>query len=247
MNGRMTLLIALSAIFALTVSASADVLFRDDFSGGIDPAWSILNQDTGYYSVSANTLDVTCTSSILYPGYETPANVFLLDTPTAAGGNFALTMRVARFEPEDTLQHIYLVAFDDADHHAWYGYNFWPGWGRSTTMNFTEEGASDGKVGPQRDAGAGSFYLRFSKMGSLYTGAISTDGVTYLDVLNKSWGFASPAPSARVGLVAGFDTTESHVANVDWFELSTVPEPASILVLLTGLGSVLGLARRGKA
>ena len=43
---------------AFCTSAGAQTLFHDDFSGSIDPAWSILRPDTSFYTIKPTELDV---------------------------------------------------------------------------------------------------------------------------------------------------------------------------------------------
>ena len=69
--------------FLFSFSAEADTLFRDDFNGGIDSSWSILNEDASYYSFELTYLDLLANSGNPNGPTDDHKNAFLIDTPTS--------------------------------------------------------------------------------------------------------------------------------------------------------------------
>ena len=199
-----------------TLVTSTDMLFRDDFNASIDSQWTILNQDSDYYSLESDHLELRANSGDLWQSRNDYKNLFLIDNPTSR--DFDITMRVIGFLPAMNYTQIDIVAYDDDDNHvrSIYGY--------IGDRKLLEFGAEIDQVWTTshelRDFGNAPFYLRLRKVGNTYIQYYSTDGIVFSQA-NSPITYGDGTPN-KLGFVAMVDPSESSVAKIDWFEVTAV-------------------------
>jgi hypothetical protein len=207
--------VATSADIPMVVT-STDMLFRDDFNASIDSQWTILNQDSGYYSLESDHLALRANNGDLWHFRIDYKNLFLIDNPT--NGDFDVTMRIIEFLPAaEKFPQIDIVAYDDDDNHvrSFYGH---------IGARQLEFGTEIDQVWTSsmelRDFGNAPFYLRLRKVGDTYIQYYSTDGIVFIQA-NPPVTFGDGSPN-KLGFVAMVDPSESSVAKIDWFEVTAV-------------------------
>jgi hypothetical protein len=209
-------LIVSTATGTVTPHASTDLLFRDEFNGSIDSQWTILNQDSGYYSLESDHLALRANNGDLWQFRTDYKNLFLIDNPT--NGDFDVTMRIIEFLPAaENFPQIDIVAYDDDDNHVRCGYG-------NMGIRQLQFGAEIDQVWASseelRDFGNAPFYLRLRKVGDTYTQYYSTDGIVFSQATSPvTYGDGTPN---KLGFVAMVDPSESSVAKIDWFEITAV-------------------------
>ena len=199
-----------------TLVTSTDMLFRDDFNASIDSQWTILNQDTDYYSLESDHLELRANSGDLWTFRTDYKNLFLIDNPT--NGDFDVTMRIIGFLPVENYTQIDIVAYDDDDNHVRniYGYL-----GARKLLEFGAEIDQAWTSSQElRDFGNAPFYLRLRKVGNTYIQYYSTDGIVFSQA-NSPVTYGDGTPN-KLGFVAMVDPSESSVAKIDWFEVTAV-------------------------
>lgn len=225
------------AIFGLCASASAEVLFVDNFNGSISTQWTILRQDTNYYTVGVTSLDVRASSGDLISGRNDAKNTFLIPNPTS--GDFVMTLKIDLFSPSgSSTPQIDLVAYDNDDNWVRGGYN--SAGGSTMTQVVTEVGGGYAIYQQSASYGSNPFYMQLQKEGNVYTHRFSTDGVNYI-LYNAPVTYGDGTP-AKLGFVVMDDPTESTHVFIDSF--TVVPEPSSFALLLTGMACLMLVARR---
>jgi len=209
-------LIVSTATGTVTPDASTEPLFRDEFNGSIDSQWTILNQDSGYYSLESDHLALRANNGDLWQFRNDYKNLFLIDNPT--NGDFDVTMRIIEFLPAaENFPQIDIVAYDDDDNHVRSAY----GDIGARQLEFGAEIDQAWKSSWElRDFGNASFYLGLRKIGDTYFQYYSTDGIVFSQV-NSPVTYGDGTPD-KLGFAAMVDPSESSVAKIDWFEITPV-------------------------
>jgi len=208
--------VATSADIPMVVT-STDMLFRDDFNASIDSQWTILNQDSGYYSLESDHLALRANNGDLWQFRNDYKNLFLIDNPT--NGDFDVTMRIIEFLPAaENFPQIDIVAYDDDDNHVRSAY------GDIGAIQL-ELGAEIDQVWTStwelRDFGNAPFYLRLRKVGDTYFQFYSTDGIVFSQATSSPVTYGDGTPN-KLGFAAMVDPSESSMAKIDWFEITAV-------------------------
>ncbi len=212
---------------AMPQAASAVTLFRDDFSGAISSAWTILNEDAAYYTPTATYLELRTNSGDLWQGNNTYKNLFVITNPTT--GDFQITVRLNSFSMTNELyEQFALVAYDDDDNYARadYGYHRFPAPVNRRAVEALREDAQNTSSDIQAvDFGTSPFYLRLRKVGVHYALYYSADGTNFIPA-NHTFDYCDGTP-AKLGFVAMADPSEDSIAQVDWFEVTTLPDESN--------------------
>jgi len=213
---------------AQAATAATTVLFRDDFSGTISNTWTILNEDAAYYTPTATYLELRTNSGDLWQDDNDYKNLFVITNPTT--GDFQITVRLNSFSMDDEVyEQFALVAYDDDDNYvrADYGYHrFYPGPVDRRAVEALREDAQNTSSDIQAvDFGTSPFYLRLRKVGVHYALYYSTDGTNFIPA-NHTFDYGDGTP-AKLGFVAMADPSEDSIAQVDWFEVATLPDESN--------------------
>ena len=105
--------------------------------------------------------------------------------------------------------------------------------GKETSGNWTSQFTG-------QDFGSGSFYLRLTKVGNVYTQSFSTDGVLFTNI-NASITYGDGTPT-KLGFIASDDPSETSHAHIDSF--TVVPEPGSFSLAAVGIIGLLSKRKR---
>ena len=231
-------LLLVSALLTWAPPLSAASLFRDDFNGSVDPAWSVVRDDPSYVTVTGSTLDIRANSGVLAFSPNTAKNVFLIDNP--ATGDFAITVRIESYTGSNQQYDQFdILAYDDDDNHVRCDYTYISG--RRCLEFGKEEAGNWGADSVEMDFGSTSFYLRLSKTGNVYRQSYSTNGLDFIEVNSPiTYGDGSPA---KLGFVLSDDPAETSVARIDSFEVTGAAPPATVRIngprrLVTKAGKV---------
>jgi hypothetical protein len=199
-----------------TLVTSTNMLFRDDFNASIDSQWTILNQDSGYYSLEPDHLELRANYGDLWQSRNDYKNLFLIDNPTS--GDFDVTMRIIEFLPAaEDFPQIDIVAYDDDDNHVRSIYGYIGTRKLEFGVEIDQVWTSSQEL---RDFGNAPFYLRLRKVGNTYIQYYSTDGIVFSQA-NSPVTYGDRTPN-KLGFVAMVDPSESSVAKIDWFEITAV-------------------------
>ena len=206
-----------------TLAAAAStttILFRDDFSGTISTTWAILNQDAAYYTPTATYLELRANSGDLWGSGNNYKNLFVITNPTTS--DFQITARLNQFSlNNENWEQFALVVYDDDDNYVRGDYGSLGAGGTPQVQIGQETSQVFDSDEENMDFGANPFYLRLRKVGAHYAFYYSTDGTNFLPG-NFTFDYGDGTP-ARLGFVAMVDPSEDSIAQVDWFEVSTVP------------------------
>lgn len=181
------------------------------------PAWTIVREDSSYYNLSAEYLDLRTNQGDLWEWRTDAKNVFLTDTATT--GDFSITMRLIRFVPNNlSWTQIDVLAYDDDDNHVRCGYHFM-GTERALQLGVEVAGSWTSQEEP-KDFGSDPFWLKLQKVGNTYTQWYSTNGTDFVQG-NGEVTFGDGTPT-KVGFVAMVDPNEETHALIDYFTVSVL-------------------------
>jgi hypothetical protein len=197
--------------------------FTDDFNGALDPAWTILRPDAGFYSLQPTGLVVRCHGGDLYEAHTDWKNIFLIPNPTS--GDFTMTAKVRWLVPPSAnWAQFDLLAHDDENNHV----RLHEGWldGKRRIYNGSEAGGHY-LVRGQADVNFGTswYWLQMRKRGTSYSGWYSTNGVDFSQA-GASFTYGDGTP-ANLGLTAMVDPTQTATVLIDSFTVEDTPVPAS--------------------
>ena len=204
--------------------AAADTVFHDDFNGALNPAWSIVRPDAGYYSVQSTGLVLRCNSGDLWGSYNNALNVFLIGNP--APGDFTATAKLRWLvAPTVNWAQLDLLAYDTDDDHVRIDYTY-----SSGSLGIGRVAETGGVVAQEGGArvnfGTDWFWLQLRKQGTTYAAWYSTNGVAFHQATAPfSYGDGTPA---MLGFVAMVDLGgQTATVLVDSFTVEDTPVPAS--------------------
>lgn len=211
----------LFATLLLTVSMTgslAQTVFQDNFRSALSPSWSIVRQDTNYYSLSSTGLVLRCNSGDLYESANNAKNVFLITNPVT--GDFVITAHLRWLVPPSTsYAQFALLAYDDDDNYV-RGY-----YGDIGTNEFVlaTETLANYVSGPalSLDIGTNQVWLQLTKQNFNYSVAYSLDGTNFIS-LGAAMAFSEGVPQ-KLGFVAMVDPTETATALIDSFTMQSIP------------------------
>ena len=206
--------VALITILGSGSRSHAQVLFTEQFNGGVGAGWSIVRSNASYYSYSPTSLTLRANSRTILQSNNTANNLFLISTPTA--GNFQIDVRVELFSPSAAVYpQFHLLAYDDDNNYMKMGCGRYSAGDAGLRLEVNREvgavlggssdGGGDGGGFDQKNFGSAPFWLRMVKMGNFYSEYWSTNGVDYFrngrplnygDGTPTKWG--GPRSSARV-------------------------------------------------
>jgi len=184
-------------VFFMSAAVPAATVFFDGFDGtSLGPAWTVLHEDAGKYSVSGGQLHTQTLTGDFWGGSNNYSNLFVINNPLGSR-DFQVTIRVTGFNPVTAYQQIALMAYDNDDNlmkctNTHLGFRAW--------QMCPESGGSPSHYEDTRNASESDFYLRLMKIGNLYQQYISFDGVTY-ERRNPPLSYGNGAPQ-YLGLVA---------------------------------------------
>jgi regulation of enolase protein 1 (concanavalin A-like superfamily) len=224
----------------LKAEAGGDVftlLAFDGFEGKLGLSWKPVRPDPSHISLTKKpgTLTITTQRGSIHGEEKKDAfgegnqakNLYLIDNPLAAGGDFVVTTCVSGFTPETNYQQAGLIVYNDDDNYLKFGYEFnWQNGGGQAFCILTETDAkSDFHYLDADHSGMKRYWVRIAKRGNRYEYATSADGKTFESYGEVEWGDGSPK---RMGLLAknggNKDATELD-ANFEFFELRSPPPP----------------------
>lgn len=200
--------------------ADCDVLFRDDFSDGISNDWNIMSPNTALYSVDSAGLNLTGTATSIWADQTTTCNLFWLNTPVTADGNYTITMGVNSYYPIGNYSQLCLFIFNGLNNYIQYAYMYNEG------HSFDVASDTDGWMTRYGDIpfdfGYAPFWMRLVKVGDVYTTYKSQDGVDY-DVVVDSFIY-----DGNIGDKIGFTVQNDgwgDTAHIDYYEVDGIPGP----------------------
>jgi hypothetical protein len=199
-------------------------VFHDDFSGSLNPAWSIVRLDASYYSVQSTGLVLRCNSGDIWT-YRTDAlNLFLIPNP--APGDFTVTAKLRWLvAPSVNYAQFDLLAYDDDDNHVRLLQGFLSGTGLVINNAVEIAGGFVAHNDTAVSFGTNWFWLQMRKQGTTYSGWYSTDGVAFIQA-SSAFGYGDGTP-VRLGFVAMRDPSQTATALIDSFTVEDAPVPAS--------------------
>jgi parallel beta-helix repeat protein len=218
----------------IVVSASASLLFREDFNNGLAAAWTTVPTDTNYYNFQTGVMNLRANYGDTWTYYNRALNLFAVNTPTA--GDFMITLGVARFTPSlRDSPGIFLVAWDDTDNSVRYGYNGGSA-GRNTAMSIESHQTMTSSAGVAVDYGTNAFVMRLVKQGNMYSVSASTNGTDFAAITNvPAAAYANLVPR-QLGFWMGLDPNQTDTMLIDYFEVSTTSPPDPIATWLASFG-----------
>jgi regulation of enolase protein 1 (concanavalin A-like superfamily) len=212
-------------------TGDAEILFRDDFTGSLDPAWTIDHEDAISYSINQESLTLRSRIGDFYQQLTDYKNFFRIPAPT--NDNFDFTVKVLRWVPRHNYQQFTLLAYKDDDNHVRAGSEWSDGAGR-TVQSLHEWSARPTIHDTPRDFGSNSFYLRLRKIGTRYQAYSSTDGVRFCK-FGPRWDFDA-GPGLQLGFACFADlANESNPAELDWAQVTQVPDDRKTGLRFRGL------------
>ena len=206
-------------LLALSMNGSlAQTAFQDNFRGALSSSWSIVRQDTNYYSLSSTGLVLRCNSGDLYESANNAKNVLLITNPVT--GDFVITAHLRWLVPPSTsYAQFALLAYNDDDNYVRGYYGDANGYGfylATETLAFYVGGAS-----LSLDIGTNQFWLQMSKQDFNYSVSYSLDGTNFISI-GASMAFSEGVPQ-KLGFVAMVDPTETATALIDSFTVQNIP------------------------
>ena len=217
----------------IVVRNTTGLLFREDFTSGLSPNWTTVPTDTNYFSFLPGQMWLRANNGDTWSSGNRALNLFAVDAP--ANGDFTLTLAVAKYVPgrSDSPQ-IGLIAWKDTDNYVrsiYYGSASGP---LSQGQMVIEQSGSPTPTQFPLAFGGGPFLLRLQRTNGVYTSAWSTNGVDF--TMNPGTAFSATLVPTKLGFYLGCDPTLLDVAIVDYFEVSTPPQPDPIVAWLAGFG-----------
>ncbi len=225
-----------------TAEAGGDkvaLLAFDGFEGKLGLNWMPVRPDPSHVSLTKKpgTLTITTQRGSIhgeekkdeFGGGTQAKNLYLIDNPLAAGGDFVVTTCVSGFTPETSYQQAGLIVYNDDDNYLKFGYEYnWQNAGGQAFCILTETDAQSAfHYVDNEHSGMKRYWVRLIKRGSRYEYTISADGKTFKSYGEVEWGDGSPK---RIGILAknggNKDATELD-ANFEFFELRSPPPPRS--------------------
>ncbi len=215
------------------------LLAFDGFEGKLGLNWKPVRPDPTHFSLTKKpgTLTITTQRGSIhgeetkddYGGGIQAKNLYLIDNPLAAGGDFVVTTSVSGFTPETNFQQAGLIVYNDDDNYLKFGYEFnWQKGGGQAFCILTEiDAKSDFHYADTEHSGMKRYWVRIIKRGNRYEYATSADGKTFQSYGEVEWGDGSPK---RIGILAknGGNKDASELdANFEFFELRSPPPPRS--------------------
>jgi uncharacterized delta-60 repeat protein len=231
---------ATNQIVTLTRNPGTEV-FKDDFRGATNSAWTILNQDASYYSVGDNGLSLRASSGDLWSTNNDYLNLFCIDTPTS--GDFRVTLGLGALTlAKANNPQVALVAYDDDDNYVradFFAYTPSPAYGIEFIRELPD---SDTDLYSDMAAPTGLFFLRIVKTGATYCQYWSYDGITYFPA-NGTLTYGNGLPK-KLGFTAMGDPTTSSVALVSSFVVESLPTAPAVVTQPRSQNVALGAAAR---
>lgn len=211
----------------IVVRNPASVVFRDDFNDGFSSNWTATPTNyvtalPGMERVRANNGDVVGTLPV----------PFVTSVPTNTP--FTLTLGLTRFVPGAwSSPSIWLMAWQDFDHLVRFGPYGNANGPRAQFGIETSAGAYSAAADYATNFGSGPFLIRLSASNNVFTSAYSTNGVDFIGLPGTNTAAFTPT---NVGFWMGIDSSQSQIALVDYFEVSTPPPADPIAAWLAGYG-----------
>jgi regulation of enolase protein 1 (concanavalin A-like superfamily) len=206
-------------------------LLRDDFTEKYGLNWKILHRDESHFSLTENLGRLTITTQpgsfygdAVNAGGPVAKNIFLINNPLVATGDFSITLAVSKFEPTTFFQQVALLCYDDDDNYVRWSFQY--SGTKVDTTNF--QMVRETETIPKHDLKVelptpGRLWLRITKRGVAYECAYSTDGMNFMVAGSRKWG---EHPPKYVGFMANNgpnDLAEEIPVCIDSFELSSPP------------------------
>ena len=212
--------------FTLTPDPTATPSERDDeFEGsGLDGCrWEVVRPDPAHLRLDAGRLELGTTPGDIYGGSNgAPSNLVLQDLE----GDWTVETLVDGSSLDQQYQQAGLIAYVDDDNYVKLDVVASNAPGSTVVRGLELRSEIDGAVqDPQPstgDVGRGVWHLRLTKVGDVFTGYYSEDGVTWstLGAVTN----AGVAASGRIGLFAlGADATDMATAAFEYFHVGAVP------------------------
>jgi hypothetical protein len=203
------------------------VMAFDGFDGKLRLKWNIVNPDASHYSLSEEpgALTIATQEGGLSRFSNTCKNVFIIESPAAAGEDFEITTCLSAFRPLGDWNQAGLVCYNDDDNYL-KGVCEWSfgsmGMGqRVLTLGRETDGQASFQwfaMGLRLD----KVWLRLKKQGNRFEFSTSSDGKSFRHLGSCTWGDGSVK---RVGLLAknGPGSKAPEVdASFDFFEFRSL-------------------------
>jgi regulation of enolase protein 1 (concanavalin A-like superfamily) len=197
-------------------------LFFDDFPGtSLGPDWTVL-RPPGTWSVSGGALHITTPSNKDFWGGTNNAPLFSIPSP--AGD---LEVQVEQAGSLNRGGHTGVLGYQDDNNYVAQYHEVFSGGCRCEGVEMVREVAGSPTSTPIEGPGSNPMHVRLTKLGTQYSGAYSTDGVTYTTVDS----ITSPISQTTVGVTAFNSTWRSTSVDLTHFRVRryTAPEPSTSL------------------
>ena len=232
----------------LSGAGSVTLPFRDDFTGGSkSSAWSIINEDSGTYSLieKADWLSIHTTPTDLTGSVNTIKNLFAVPLPPGVNRFVATTKMLFPSRPSANYQQGGLVLLadkngaPDLDNYLRSEYLYETGHRYFETVSETNGTATTvkGTPDPAGISGTTPVWLRIVRQGTSFKSEYSLDGSAYTSIQSLT----GPWNIAYVGMHA-INGNQSQAAEIpvqfDYFEVYELPD-ISVTPASAPFGNVL--------
>ncbi len=194
---------------------SFGISWHDDFGSPVlDPAWTWINEDPAFWSLTANPGFLRLTT---YAGPPISKNLLVQDAPA---GNYAITTRLL-FEPSSNFQIAGLFVYGEAGNLLAFGRAYCdPMFGCVGNGIYFDnrDGAAINPNFATTVPDPDEAYLRVVREGRTYSGYVSPDGAGWMLVGRHT---VSPSRALPyIGITSGNDQADLQIpADFDYFEL----------------------------
>jgi len=196
------------------------LLFQDDFSNAIDPAWGWIRENEQAWSLENNPgwLEIEAGSGHVIAGEA--ENILIRQVPA---GDFELETKLD-FKPVTNYQFAGLLIFENDDNYIQFGRAFCINDPRCVGDGLYLDNTSGGQfiIGDNYSTPAPNvniLYLRLRREGNDYTSFFSEDGNTW-QALGTHTNYMEPV---SVGLVAGQSSYSFQPAKFDYISITALP------------------------